>query len=620
MKTFFRLLSLSRPYHHYIPEYVVYVLLYTIFGLMNFSLLIPLMDALFGTGGKHEAVTHLPSFSLTAAYFKDVFYYYLSDLLRRYNGNKFPVLVYVCIILFISILLKNLFGYLSQKVLTRMRVNIVRKMREIVFHQYTTQSLGFFHNERKGDLLSVLSSDVVEVENSVITALQTILRDPLVIITTFIALFYISKELTFFTLLFFPISGLVLSTVSKKLKKHSNIGQNILGKILNITEETLSGVRIIKAFNAEKFIKDKFQQDNVAYANTIRAMQNQREMASPVSEILGVLVVIVIMLYGGNLILSGSNALTASAFIAYLGFYFQILAPAKSIGTAFTALPRGISAGDRVLRIIDQANTIVDKPDAKALTGFEREIRFDNVSFSYKANPTEKSVELGPVLKNVQLGIAKGRMVALVGKSGAGKSTMADLIPRFYDVTSGSIRIDGQDIRDVKMHDLRALIGMVSQEAILFNDTVFNNIAFGQPNADREAVINAAKIANAHEFIVQLENGYDTSIGDRGMKLSGGQRQRLTIARAIFKNPPILILDEATSALDTESEKLVQDALDRLMENRTTIVIAHRLSTIQHADEIVVLDKGEIKEQGTHDQLIANNGIYRKLVEMQEFK
>lgn len=610
MKIFFRLLSLSKPYHHYIPEYVVYVLLYTLFGLMNFTLLIPLMNALFDTG-EQEIVTHLPAFTFSAAYFKDVFYYYLNELLNQYNGNKFPVLVYVCVVLFITIVMKNLFGYLSQKVLTRMRVNMVRKMREKVFHQYSTQSLGFFHNERKGDLLSVLSSDVVEVENSVITALQTILRDPLVIISTFFALFYISKELTFFTLLFFPISGLLLSSVSKKLKKQSNLGQGLLGKLLNITEETLSGVRIIKAFNAEGFIKGKFHQDNVAYARTIKAIQDQREMASPVSEILGVLVVIVIMLYGGNLILSGSNALTAGSFIAYLGFYFQILAPAKSIGTAFTALPKGISAGERVLRIIDQANNIVDKPDAKPLAGFERDIEFNNVSFAYKENP---------VLKNVQLKIAKGRMIALVGKSGAGKSTMADLIPRFYDVTSGSIRIDGQDIRDVKMHDLRALTGMVSQEAILFNDTVFNNIAFGQANADRDAVINAAKIANAHEFIVQLENGYDTPIGDRGMKLSGGQRQRLTIARAIFKNPPILILDEATSALDTESEKLVQDALDKLMENRTTIVIAHRLSTIQHADEIVVLDKGEIRERGTHDELIAHEGIYRKLVEMQEFK
>lgn len=610
MKTFFRLLSLSKPYHHYIPEYVVYVLLYTIFGLMNFTLLIPLMNALFNAG-EQEIVTQMPHFSFSIAYFKDVFNYYLTSLLHQYNGNKFPVLIYICVVLFVSIVLKNLFGYLSQKVLTRMRVNMLRKMRDQVFHQYTTQSMGFFHNERKGDLLSVLSGDVVEVENSVTTALQTLLRDPLVIISTFIALFTLSKELTFFTLLFFPISGLILSTVSKKLKKQSNQGQLLLGKLLNITEETLSGVRIIKAFNGEAFIKNKFHQDNLTYARTFKSMQDQREMASPVSEILGVLVVIVIMLYGGRLILSGDNSLTGSAFIAYLGFYFQILAPAKSIGTAFTALPRGIAAGERVLRIMDLPNNIVDKPDAKSLPSFEREISLDNVSFAYKENP---------VLKNVQLKIAKGRMVALVGKSGAGKSTIADLIPRFYDVTAGSIRIDGLDIRDVKMHDLRALIGMVSQEAILFNDTVFNNIAFGQPDADREAVINAARIANAHEFIAQLENGYDTSIGDRGMKLSGGQRQRLTIARAIFKNPPILILDEATSALDTESEKLVQDALDRLMENRTTIVIAHRLSTIQHADEIVVLDKGEIREQGTHDQLIANEGIYRKLVEMQEFK
>lgn len=610
MKIFLRLLSLSKPYHHYIPEYVVYVLLYTLFGLMNFTLLIPLMNALFGAG-QQEIVTQMPAFSFSIAYFTDLFNYYLTGLLQQYHGNKFPVLIYICVVLFVSIVLKNVFGYLSQKVLIRMRVNMLRKMREQVFHQYTTQSMGFYHNERKGDLLSVLSGDVVEVENSVTTAMQTLLRDPLVIISTFIALFYISKELTFFTLLFFPISGLILSTVSKKLKKQSNKGQLLLGKLLNITEETLSGVRIIKAFNAERFIKNKFGHDNLDYARTFKAMQDQREMASPVSEILGVLVVIVIMLYGGRLILAGDNSLTGSAFIAYLGFYFQILAPAKSIGTAFTALPRGIAAGERVLRIMDLPNDIVDKPDAKSLPRFEQDIEFNNVSFAYKENP---------VLKNVQLKIAKGRMIALVGKSGAGKSTMADLIPRFYDVTAGSIRIDGQDIRDVKMHDLRALTGMVSQEAILFNDTVFNNIAFGQADADREEVINAAKIANAHEFIVHLENGYDTSIGDRGMKLSGGQRQRLTIARAIFKNPPILILDEATSALDTESEKLVQDALDKLMENRTTIVIAHRLSTIQHADEIVVLDKGEIKERGTHDELIAHDGIYRKLVEMQEFK
>jgi subfamily B ATP-binding cassette protein MsbA len=577
---------------------------------MNFTLLIPLMNALFDTG-QQEVVSHLPAFSVSASYLKDVFYYYLNDLLARNHNNKFPVLVYVCIILFITIILKNLFGYLSQKVLTRMRVSMVRKMREKLFHQFSTQSLQFFHDERKGDLLSTISSDVVEVENSVVTSLQTILRDPLVIVATFIALFSISKELTFFTIIFFPVSGFLISSVSKKLKKQSNISQSLLGKLLNISEETLSGVRIIKAFNAEGFINKRFEKDNLKFAGTVKAIQDHREMASPVSEILGVMVVIVIMLYGGHLILSGSNALTAGSFIAYLGLYFQILSPAKSIGTAVTALPKGLASGERVLRIIDLPNPITDKPDAKSLPAFEHDIVYNNVTFAYKDHA---------VLKNVQLTIPKGRMVALVGKSGAGKSTMADLLPRFYDVTAGGILIDGQDIRDVKMHDLRALTGMVSQEAILFNDSVFNNIAFGQENADREEVIRAAKIANAHEFIVQLEDGYDAMIGDRGMKLSGGQRQRLTIARAIFKNPPILILDEATSALDTESEKLVQDALDKLMENRTTIVIAHRLSTIQHANEIVVLDKGEIKEKGTHIQLLANDGIYRKLVEMQEFK
>jgi subfamily B ATP-binding cassette protein MsbA len=608
MKTFFRLLSLSKPYHHYVPEYIIYIILYTVFGLVNFTLLIPLMNTLFDTG-KQEIISNLPAYSFSLTYFKDLFYYYLNQQILE-NG-KFGVLVYVCIIIFVTIIFKNLFGYLSQKVLTRMRVNMVKRMREKLFHQFSTQSMRFFHNERKGDLLSTISSDVVEVENSVVTSLQTILREPLVIVSTFIMLFAISKELTFFTIIFFPLSGWLISSISKRLKKKSNISQNLLGKLLNISEETISGIRIIKAFNAEGFIRNKFDKDNAAFADTVKNIQNQREMASPVSEIMGVLVVIVIMLYGGNLILTGSSKLDAGSFIAYLAFYFQILAPAKTIGSAFTALPKGLSAGERVLRIIDNDNPIYDKEKTVQLTGFEKEITFDNVSFKYQETA---------VLQNVNLTIPKGKMIALVGKSGAGKSTMADLIPRFYDVTDGSIKVDGIDIRDVKMHDLRDLMGMVSQEAILFNDTIFSNIAFGQTDADKEEVIKAAKIANAHEFIMQQEDGYDTIIGDRGMKLSGGQRQRLTIARAIFKNPPILILDEATSALDTESEKLVQEALDKLMENRTTIVIAHRLSTIQHANEIVVLDKGEIMEKGTHDELIANNGIYRKLVEMQEFK
>jgi subfamily B ATP-binding cassette protein MsbA len=609
MKTFFRLLDLSRPYHHYVPEYIVYIILYSILGIMNFTLLIPMMNALFDTGHQ-QIVTQMPEFSVSFGYLKDVFYYYLNQQLTTEAG-KFGVLVYVCIVLFATIVLKNLFGYLSQKVLTRMRVSMVKKMRDKLFEQFSTQSLRFFHDERKGDLLSTISSDVVEVENSVVTSLQTLFRDPLVIISTFIALFVISKELTIFTILFFPISGWLISSVSKKLKRQSNISQGLLGKLLNVTEETLSGIRIIKAFNGEKFIREKFDKDNSAFAQTVKNIQNQREMASPVSEILGVLVVVIIMLYGGYLILNHKSNLDPGMFIGYLALYFQILAPAKNIGSAFTALPKGLAAGERVLRIIDLDNPIKDKPNAKSLSGFTDSIVYDNITFRYNETP---------VIKNVSLTIPKGKMVALVGKSGAGKTTMADLLPRFYDVQGGRIMVDGQDIRDVKMHDLRAIMGMVSQEAILFNDSIFNNIAFGQENADKEEVIRAAKIANAHEFIIKQDDGYDTVIGDRGMKLSGGQRQRLTIARAIFKNPPILILDEATSALDTESEKLVQDALDKLMENRTTIVIAHRLSTIQHADIIVVMDQGEIKEQGTHEELIAVNGIYKKLVEMQEFK
>jgi len=608
MKTFLRLLQLSRPYHHYVPEYIIYIFLYTIFSLFSFTLVMPLMDALFATG-QQEVVTQLPSFTFSVDYFKDVFYYYLTYYVN--TTGKFGMLVYVCLVILVAVLLKNLFGFLSQKVLTRMRVNMVRKMREKLYHQFSSQSLRFFHNERKGDLLSTVSGDVVEVENSVVTSLQTVFRDPLQVIATFITLFILSRQLTLFTLLVFPISGYLISNITQRLKKKAVVSQGLLGRILNITEETLSGIRIIKAFNAERFMRRKFEKENNDFAQTVRAIQNQRELASPLSETMGVLVIIVIMIYAGNLILSGQTTLKASAFIAYIALYFQIIAPAKNIANAFAVMPRGLAAGERVLRILDIPLSIQDKADARPIHSFEQEIRYQGVAFRYEQHE---------VLKDIDLTIQKGKMVALVGKSGAGKSTMADLLPRFYDVTAGSIRIDGHDIRDLKMEDVRGLMGMVSQEAILFNDTVFNNIAFGQPEADREAVIQAAKIANAHEFIVQLENGYDTSIGDRGMKLSGGQRQRLTIARAIFKNPPILILDEATSALDTESEKLVQEALDKLMENRTTIVIAHRLSTIQHAHEIVVLDKGQIKERGTHDELIAANGIYKRLVEMQEFK
>lgn len=607
MKTFFRLLSFSKPYHHYVPEYIVYIFLYIIFGLVNFSLLAPLLDVLFNN---NLPVTEIaPSFSMSADYFKDYFYFILNKYIQ--SSGKFGVLVYVCAIIFISILLKNLFGYLSQKVLTRMRVNLLRKLRSQLFFQYTHQSLSFFHKEKKGDLLSSLGSDVVEIEGSVVNSIQTIFRDPLVIISTFAMLFYISAKLTLFTLLFFPISGFIISNITAKLRKKSNESQTLIGVLLNMAEEAISGIRIIKGFGAENVVSKKFDNANGALTKTLKSITNQKELASPISEVLGVTVVLVIIVYGGHLILDGTSGITAAAFIAYIAFYFQIIAPAKNIVNAVAALQRGLAAGERVLRIIDSKQVIIESENAQEKKSFDDKIEFNNVSFAYNNDI---------VLNNVNFKIEKGKTIALVGESGAGKSTLSDLIPRFYDVTDGAVLIDGIDIKDLTLKSLRSQIAIVSQEAILFNDTVLNNIAFGAEVIDKEAAIQAAKIANAHNFIMELDNGYETTIGDRGMRLSGGQRQRLTIARAVYKNAPILILDEATSALDTESERLVQEAIDNMMKNRTSLIIAHRLSTIRHSDEIIVMQKGQIAERGTHEELIAKDGIYSKLVRMQELK
>lgn len=568
---------------------------------------IPLLDVLFNN--KQPLVAAMPHFSFSIDYLKDYFYYNLNGYVK--TEGKLGVLIYVCAVLFMFVLLKNLFGYLGQKVLTRMRVNLLSKLRSELFYQYSNQSLAFYHFEKKGDLLSTISNDVVEIENSITTSIQTIFREPFMIIATFIMLFYLSPMLTLFTLVFFPISGFIISNITGRLRKQSNENQGMVGVVLNMAEEAISGIRIIKSFNAEKILNQKFAIANNKLAKTLKNILNQREMASPLSEILGVLVVLVIIVYGGWLILEGKSNLTASSFIAYIAFYFQMIQPAKSVANAFAVLQRGLSAGERVLRIIDMPHIVTDKKDAISKTNFTTEITYNNVSFAYKE---------APILKGLTTTIPKGKTIALVGESGAGKSTFADLVPRFYDVVDGSISIDGIDIRDIKVKDLRSLISIVSQEAILFNDSVLNNITLGSEIIDREKAIEAAKIANAHEFILKLERGYDTEIGDRGMRLSGGQKQRLTIARAIYKNAPILILDEATSSLDTESERLVQDAINKMMQNRTSIVIAHRLSTIRHADEIIVLQKGNIIERGNHEQLLAADGMYKKLIEMQEMK
>ena len=459
--------------------------------------------------------------------------------------------------------------------------------------------------------MSSLSNDVNEVENSVVSSVQVIFREPLMIIGYVVLLFSMSVKLTFFTLLVLPISGGVIAWISRKLRKEAEVGQGLLGEMLSIIEETISGIRIIKAFNAQQYVREKFDQQNNKYRSVLKSMWNKRELASPISEFLGISIVVLVILYGGRLVLENQSELNASEFITYIILYSQILIPAKNISTAITNIQRGIASGARIFSVLETDVNIIEDKDAVAKTALNAQIVFKDVSFQYADTK---------VLQQINLTVEAGKMIALVGQSGAGKSTMADLLPRFYDVTDGQILIDGIDIRKIKLHDLNQLMGIVTQESILFNDTIFNNIAFGNKSASREAVIAAAKIANADEFIVKLADGYDTNIGDRGDKLSGGQRQRLSIARAVLKNPPILILDEATSALDTESEKLVQDAIHKLMQNRTSIVIAHRLSTIQHADTIVVMQDGKIIEQGKHAELISMNGTYKKLTDMQSFQ
>jgi len=479
---------------------------------------------------------------------------------------------------------------------------VLQNIRKELYYKITNLHIGFFSNERKGDLMSRLTSDVSEIEYSVIGTLTVMFRDPITVIIYFTVLFMLNWQLTLYTLIILPVSGFLISLISRKLKKESDEGQIRLANILNVVEETISGLRIIKAFNGEKFIRNKFDHENDNYARLVRSMSNKRELSSPLSEFFGICLVGVILWIGGNMVFIGD--LEASEFFFFIISFYQILVPVKGISGSMTNIQRGISAGERIFRILDAENEITDKPNAKVATSFNHSIEFKNVSFAYGE---------ATILNNINVELVKGKTIALIGPSGGGKSTLADLIPRFYDTTLGEICVDGTNIKDLSLHSLRNLIGVVSQESILFNDTIYNNIAFSTENVTEQQVIQAAKIANAHEFILQTENGYHTSIGDRGMKLSGGQRQRLSIARAILKNPPILILDEATSALDNESEKLVQEALNHLMKNRTSLVIAHRLSTVQNADEILVLEKGNIVERGNHKQLMENKGLYSRL-------
>lgn len=608
MNTYLRILSYARPYRRYFPVYVLYTILAIVFGLLNFTLLKPLFDVIFEQVGPGEMDKYLtkPAFSFSLAYFMHMFNHYFLQISEIYG--KFGTLVYVCIIIVVSVFLSNLFTYLSGVVLAKVRAEVIKKMRLDIFQKTTQMHIGFFSNERKGDLMSKMTNDIQEVENSIVQSLRVVFKEPATIILYFAVLFFMSVKLTLFTILIIPISGAIIGGITRRLRKTAIESQESLGRIVNILDETIGGMRVIKAFGAQSYVTGKFDEETDNYSNVNISMARKNELASPISQFLGVFVVAGILLYGGSLVLGNASDLSASDFITYIIIFTQVLNPAKEISRAASSIQRGLASAERIFAVVDTPSDIQNRPDAKPVSTFSKSITFQNVSFKY---------EKETVLSEVNFTLEKGKTIALVGPSGGGKSTIADLVPRFYDPSEGRVLLDGTDLRDLDLAQLRGLMGIVTQESILFNDTIFNNIAFGLEGISEEKVMEAAKIANAHEFIVQLENGYHTNIGERGSKLSGGQRQRLSIARAVLKNPPILILDEATSALDSESERLVQDALTKLMTNRTTLVIAHRLSTIQHADEILVIKKGEIVQRGTHSQLIAEEGLYKKLSSIQ---
>ena len=607
MKTFFRVLS----YAHQLPSKLVlfftYSILGIIFGAFNIVLVIPMLEVLFDQTGKVATVPVLPPFSMTSDYLIAVFNHYFLSII--FDHGRLNALLFVCALIVVCVVLANFLRYMERVMATKIRVDLVKNIRMDIFKSVSLLHIGYFNSERKGDLISRFTNDVQEVENAVMNSLKAVMKEPITIIVYFFVLFTISPQLTLFTLLVLPITGGVLAEIIKRLKKQATQSQESLGRIVNILDETFSGMRVVKAFNARNFVINKIEQESLYYRKVNKSLSYKNELASPVSEILGVMIIAGIIFFGGNMVLSDASSLKPSSFLGFLAVFTMIIQPAKSFSNGITSLQKGTASAERIFAVVDTKPLIRNKSNAIPLRQFEKEIEFKNVSFAY-----DKEF----VLRDINLKVEKGKTIALVGQSGGGKSTLADLVPRFYDPSEGEVCIDGISLTDYEIESLRKQMGVVTQESILFNDTIFNNIAFGMAEASQEAVEKAARIANAHDFIMQTENGYQTFIGERGSKLSGGQRQRLSIARAVLKNPPILILDEATSALDSESEKLVQEALFNLMKNRTSIVIAHRLSTIQHADEIIVIQGGQIMERGTHDQLSRQDGLYRKLSDIQK--
>lgn len=608
MSTYGRIISFAKPYHRYFPQYIVFALLAIIFSLMNLALLKPLFEVIFETKNAEQLaeMATVGNFEFSMSYFEGLFYQKLIEVNEAFGKDS--VLIYVSLVIGTSALLSNLFTYLSNVIMGYMRAEVIQKIRNKVFLNTSGLHLGFFAGERKGDIMSRMTNDVQEIEVTLVSSIKVFFREPATIIVYLIFLFVTSVKLTLFTLIFFPVMGTVISEIVKRLKKKAILSQESLARVVNLMDEVFGGMRVIKAFNAKGYVNDIFNKETSQYKKISMSMSRKNELASPTSQFLGIIVVATLLVVGGNMVLSEQSDLEPEQLLTYIIVFSQILNPAKSISQSISNIQRGLASAERIFKLIDEKPKIENDPNPVHLGEFKEEISFENVGFIY---------EKEPVLSNINLRVKKGETVALVGSSGAGKSTLADLVPRFYDPTEGVISIDGTPIHKVQINSLRSLMGIVTQESILFNDTVAKNIAFAMPDAKEEDIIQAAKIANAHDFIMELEYGYNTNIGERGGKLSGGQRQRISIARAIMKNPPILILDEATSALDTESEKLVQEALSNLMKNRTSLVIAHRLSTIQHANKIIVMDKGRIMEQGTHEELLKLKGIYHKLIHMQ---
>ena len=612
MNPYRRILAFANPHKKYIFGSLFFNILYSVFQIASAGTILPVLGMLFGTINNDKLLVepvYSGNMSDYFSYLKD-YAYYLVEVNAREHG-ALTVLAWLCVITAFAFFARNIFRYIGSLMLIYYRVGVAKDLRTSMYQKILTLPVSFFTEQKKGDMMSRMSNDVGEVEGSILGSLVELVNSPFMLISTLITLFYLSPELTFFTLLVLPVMGTLIALIGKSLKKQAHEAQTEMGNIFSIVDETLKSAKVIKIFNADKLLNNRFTTSINKWLNAAVGVGKKRELASPMSEFLGSITFLIITWYGGKQIIE-NQSLSPEEFLVFLAMFFQILPPAKSLANSISTIQKGGPALERVIEILDADIKIDEKENPIPIQTLENSIEFKNVGFYYNEDRT--------ILKNFNLTIPRGKTVALVGQSGSGKTTIANLLARFYDATEGEILIDGNNIKDLKVRDYRQMIGMVTQESVLFNDSVYNNILMGKPDANREEVEAAAKIANAHDFILNLSDGYDTNIGDDGNKLSGGQKQRVSIARAVLKNPPIMILDEATSALDTESERFVQEALEKMMENRTSLVIAHRLSTIQKADWIVVMERGMILEQGTHKELIDKNGAYKKLVELQDFE